>query len=290
MSKDQAESGMTPLEYPVAINVKTLLEAGAHFGHQTPKWNPRMTPFIYGARNGVHVINLDITMKQWERARKFIVDISAQGGNVLFVGTKQQAREIVKGEAERCGAYSVTSRWLGGTLSNFQTLKNSINRMKKLEELVGAAEAEGSKYNLSKKEKGRIRKTLDKLSATLGGIRSMKKPADLIFVVDINKEDIAIAEALRLHIPVVALVDTNTDPTKIAFPVAANDDAAKTIRLFAAGVADAILEGKAAYEARVPKESRGNNNDGGDNIPSGKKEHVVNNNTGSTGENSGAVA
>jgi small subunit ribosomal protein S2 len=228
------------------------MDAGAHFGHQTQRWNPKMLPNIYGARNGVHIINLDITMKKWEIARKYIVDRVSLGGNVLFVGTKQQAKDIIREEATRCGAFFVASRWLGGCLSNFQTIKNSIERMRRLENLLQEAAQENSKVKLNKKERLDISRQVEKLEANLGGIRNMKKTPDVIFLVDVVKESIAIAEANRLHIPVVALVDTNADPSAVSFAIPSNDDASRTIRLFSAAVADAVLEGRAIYNARVP--------------------------------------
>jgi small subunit ribosomal protein S2 len=240
------------LEPGTPVNIKNLIDAGAHYGHQTQRWNPKMLPYIYGARNGVHIINLDLTMKRWEIARKYIVDRVSLGGNVLFVGTKQQAKDIIKEEASRCGAFFVSSRWLGGCLSNFQTIKNSIERMRKMETLLADASAENSKVKLTKKERLDISRQVEKLEANLGGIRHMRKVPDVIFIVDVVKESIAIAEANRLHIPVVALVDTNADPGAVAFPIPSNDDAARTIRLFCSGVADAIIEGRAIQAARVP--------------------------------------
>ncbi len=252
-AKDVSTSQSTPaLEPGTPVTIKTLMDAGAHYGHQTQRWNPKMLPNIYGARNGVHIINLDLTMKKWEIARKYIVDRVSLGGNVLFVGTKQQAKDIVREEATRCGAFFVASRWLGGCLSNFQTMKNSIERMRKLENLLQEAAQENSKVKLNKKERLDISRQLEKLEANLGGIRNMKKVPDVIFLVDVVKESIAIAEANRLHIPVVALVDTNADPSAVAFPIPSNDDAARTIRLFSAAVADAVIEGRAMYSARVP--------------------------------------
>ena len=233
------------------VTIKTLIEAGAHYGHQTQRWNPKMLPNIYGARNGVHIINLDITMKRWEVARKYIVDRVSMGGNVLFVGTKQQAKEVVKEEASRAGAFYISSRWLGGCLSNFQTIKKSIERMRKLEKLIEDASAENSKVRLTKKERLDITRQVEKLEANLGGIRNMRKVPDLIFIVDVVKESIAIAEANRLHIPVIGLVDTNADPGSIAFPIPSNDDATKAIRLFCGAVADAILEGRAIQQSRT---------------------------------------
>ena len=235
------------------VNVKTLLEAGAHFGHQTERWNPKMMPYIYTQRNGVHIIDLDLTLRGWERARKFIADKVAIGGSLLFVGTKLQGREIVIAEAARCGAFHITTRWLGGTLTNFQTIKNSIDRMRKLEELLVKANDEKSDVKLNKKERLTIARDLSKLEANLGGIRSMRRVPDVLFVMDINKEAIAVSEARRLHIPVVALVDTNTDPSVVDFPIPSNDDSARTLKLFAAAVADAVLDGREAFEARSTK-------------------------------------
>ena len=232
------------------ISVKTLLDAGAHFGHQTERWNPKMMPYIYTQRNGVHIIDLDLTMRAWERARKFIADKVAIGGALLFVGTKLQGREIVISEAARCGAFHITTRWLGGTLTNFQTIKNSIDRMRKLEELLVKANDEKSDVKLNKKERLTIARDLSKLEANLGGIRSMRRVPDVLFVMDINKEAIAVSEARRLHIPVVALVDTNTDPSVVDFAIPSNDDSARTLKLFAAAVADAVLDGREAFEAR----------------------------------------
>jgi small subunit ribosomal protein S2 len=241
---------------PINVTIKSLLDAGAHFGHQTQRWNPKMLPYIYTERNGIHIINLDITLKLWQRARKYIVDTLSRGGNVLVVATKQQAREIVETEGKRSGAFYVTSRWLGGTLTNFETIKNSIDRMRKMEDYLAKADAEGSEVKLKKKEKLMIARQLEKLEANLGGIRNMKRRPDLLFVVDINKEAIAVAEARRLHIPVVALVDTNVDPETVQFPIPSNDDAARTIQLYLSAVADAVIEGRQAYESRRPKEQQ----------------------------------
>lgn len=238
---------------PVEVSIRTLLEAGAHYGHQRARWNPKMLPFIFTEKNGVHIINLDLSMKAWERARKYIVDRVSMGGNVLFVGTKQQCREIVQEEANRCGGFYVTARWLGGTLTNFETLKNSITRMKKLEELLLKSQEEESDIKLNKKERLGIARQLEKLETNLGGIRSMKKIPEIIFVVDISKDDIAVAEGKKANIPIIGLVDTNCDPTTIDFAIPSNDDAPKTIRLFTGAVADAIIEGKKIFESRGSK-------------------------------------
>ncbi len=252
-SLEQAKSDQLALEprAPVQIDLRTLLEAGAHYGHQTQRWNPKMLPNIFGVRNNVHIINLDLTLKQWERARKYVSDVIGRGGSILFVGTKNQARDIVRIEAQRCGAFHVTSRWLGGMLSNFQTMKNSIERMRKLEELLVQSQIEDSKIKLSKKEKLTISRDLAKLEGSLGGIRNLKRVPDVLFIVDIVKEAIAVSEARRLHIPVVAMVDTNSDPGIVDFPIACNDDSSKTIRLISCGICDAVLEGKAAFDARM---------------------------------------
>lgn len=238
---------------PVTVDLKSLLKAGAHFGHQTRRWNPKMIPYIFGERNQVHIINLDTTLELWERTRKYICDISSRGGSILFVGTKPNIRQTIKTEAERCGAFSVTSRWLGGTLSNFGTIKQSIDRIHRLEELLKKASDEDSEVRLNKKERLSIARDLEKLEVNLGGIRNMKKHPDLIFVVDINKESIAVAESRKLHIPVVALVDTNVNPDLVDFPIPSNDDSVRTVGLFTAAVADAVIEGRRQYAERMPK-------------------------------------
>ncbi len=254
ISSASPEQVPTQAQGQVHVTVKALLDAGAHFGHQTQRWNPKMLPYIYTERNGIHVINLDLTLKLWQRARKFIVETISRGGTMLLVATKAQAREIMAQEAQRCGAFHVCTRWLGGMLTNFDTIKASIDRMKKLEDYLARAEVPDSQVKLKKKEKLTIARQVEKLNDALGGIRDMRRRPDVIFVIDLAKEAIAIAEARRLHIPVIALVDTNVDPSRIEFPVPSNDDAARTIQLFAAAVADAVIEGKREYEMRRPKE------------------------------------
>ena len=238
------------------VNIRSLIEVGAHFGHQTERWNPKMMKYIFGEKNGVHIINLDKTVEAWARASKHIYETVARGGNILFVGTKVQAREVVKEEAARCGGHYVTSRWLGGTLTNFQTIRNSLSRMSKLEELLAAAENPNSEVKLRKKERLTIARQLEKLEANLGGIRSMKSAPEVMFVIDLNKEDIAIREAQRLNIPVVALTDTNVDPGTVAFPIPANDDSARTLRLFLAATADLVLEARKVYQSRMGRGGR----------------------------------
>jgi small subunit ribosomal protein S2 len=219
-----------------------------------------MMKYIFGEKNGVHIINLDKTIEAWTRASKFIFETVARGGNILFVGTKVQAREPVKEEAARCGGHHVTSRWLGGTLTNFQTIRNSLNRMSKLEELLAAAENPNSDVKLRKKERLTIARQLEKLEANLGGIRSMKSAPDVMFVIDLNKEDIAIREAQRLNIPVVALTDTNVDPGTIAFPIPANDDSSRTLRLFLSAIADVVINARKVHQSRS---GRGDESQGG---------------------------
>jgi small subunit ribosomal protein S2 len=262
-TKNTATATPAAIEPGTPVTIRSLMDAGAHYGHQTQRWNPKMLPYIYGARNGVHIINLDLTLKKWEVARKYIVDRVALGGNVLFVATKQQAKDIVKEEALRCGAFYIASRWLGGCLSNFQTIKNSIERMRKMENLLAESAQEGSKIRITKKERLDISRQVEKLEANLGGIRNMKKVPDVIFLVDVVKEQIAIAEANRLHIPVVALVDTNADPGAVNFPIPSNDDAARALKLFLSAAADAVLEGRAIYKARVPGADQQNGADAG---------------------------
>ncbi|MDZ4784659.1 MAG: 30S ribosomal protein S2 [bacterium] len=237
------------LEYPVTISIQSLMKAGAHFGHQTDKWNPKMGPYIYGERSGLHIINLDQTMDHWKKARKVVVDVCAKGGSVLFVGTKRQVRDIVKMEAERCNGFFVSTRWLGGTLTNFGTIKRSIDRMNKLKELLTKAQNASGEVKLVKKEQLKISREITKLELSLGGIKDMKGIPSVIFITDVNKENLAIAEARRLHIPVVALCDTNVNPRPIDFPIPSNDDGVRTLRLFAAAIADAAIEGANIYRA-----------------------------------------
>lgn len=240
---------------PVEISVATLLESGAHFGHQTERWNPKMLPFLFGQRSGVHIINLDFTLRAWQKARVAISKMAAEGGTVLFVGTKIQARDIVGEEATRCGAHYVTTRWLGGTLTNFSTIRKSIERMKKLEDLLSQAEDETSGVKLNKKEKLTLSRQLRRLDASIGGVRSMRRIPDLLVVLDVNKEHIAIAEARRLGIPIVGLVDSNSDPEAVDFPIPCNDDSARTLALLVRAMADAIMEGRKLFETRTPSTS-----------------------------------
>lgn len=239
---------------PVPVNLTNLLEAGAHFGHQTHRWNPKMLPFIFGEKNNVHIINLDLTLIHWEKAKKFLEDIGKRGGSLLFVGTKPQAKKLVEEAAERIGMFSVSQRWLGGTLSNFETIKRSIARIRSLEDLLEQARDEESGVKLNKKERLGITRELEKLESNLGGIRHMKHLPACLFVVDIARESIAVKEARKLHIPVVALVDTNVDPNEVDYAVPCNDDATRTLRLFINAAADAFAEGRESFLARAGKE------------------------------------
>ncbi len=228
------------------VTMRQLLEAGVHFGHQTGRWNPKMKPYIFGARNGIHIIDLQQTVQFLRTAYDFVTQAVAKGGEVLFVGTKRQAADIIFEESQRCGQYFVNHRWLGGMLTNFQTIKKSIERYKWLEGIV----ADESINNYPKKEAMGLMRELNKLKRNLGGIKDMNKLPAVVFVVDIKKEKIAINEAQRLKIPIMAIVDTNCDPDGIDYLVPGNDDAIRAIRLISAAVADAVNDGLALREQR----------------------------------------
>jgi len=222
------------------ITMKQLLEAGVHFGHQTRRWNPKMQKYIFGARNGIYIIDLQKTLRQFKETYRFVRELSSRGGNVLFVGTKKQAQESIFEEAQRCGMPYVNHRWLGGMLTNFTTIKKSIGRLKKYE----AMEEEQSWGNLTKKEILNITKEKEKLGKFLDGIKDMGKPPDAVFVIDPKREEIAIKEARKLGIPILAIVDTNCDPDLIDMVIPGNDDAIRSIRLFTSKIADAVIEGQ----------------------------------------------
>lgn len=224
----------------VTINMKDMLEAGAHYGHQARRWNPRMKPYIFGERNGIHIIDLQKTVKLFRRACDFLEKTTAQGGHVLFVGTKRMARDLVASESARCGMYYINHRWLGGTLTNLSTLRQSIHRLKRIEKM----EQDGTFEKLTKKEVLQIRREQEKLVRNLGGIKDMPGLPRAMFVVDAHKEQIAIKEAQRLGIPVVAITDTNADPQGISYPIPGNDDSLRSIQLFISTVAEACLAGK----------------------------------------------
>ncbi|WP_243545636.1 30S ribosomal protein S2 [Pseudodesulfovibrio tunisiensis] len=231
------------------VTMKQMLETGVHFGHQTRRWNPKMRPFIFGARNGIHIIDLQQTVKLFAKAHDFIADAVAKGGKVLFIGTKRQAQEAVAQEAERAGMFFVTHRWMGGTLTNFQTIKGSIDRLKNLETMF----EDGSINRFPKKEIVHMNREVKKLNLALGGIKDMTEAPAAAFVVDPKREHIAIQECRKLGIPVVAVTDTNCDPDMIDYIIPGNDDAIRAIKLFATHMADACLEGQAQQKDAAAK-------------------------------------
>jgi small subunit ribosomal protein S2 len=233
------------------IGVKELLEAGVHFGHQTRRWNPKMKPFIFDARNGIHIIDLSKSAQQLNAACEFLAGIVRKGGQILFVGTKKQAQETIKDAAKTCGQLYATERWLGGTLTNFGTVKKSIARMKQIEKM----ESDGSINDYVKQEQSMIRREHARQYKYFDGIRSMEKYPAAMFVVDVKREHNAVAEARRLKIPVVAIVDTNCDPGLVDYPIAGNDDAIRSVRLILSAIVQAIGEAKAEYDS---KRARGN--------------------------------
>ena len=224
------------------VTMKQMLETGVHFGHQTRRWNPKMRPFIFGARNGIHIIDLQQTVKLFRIAYDKVVDTVAKGGKVLFIGTKRQAQEAVAAEAGRAHQFYVTNRWMGGTLTNFVTIQKSIERLKKLEAMF----ADGSINRYQKKEVLLLQRELDKLEESLGGIKDMDSLPQLAFIIDPNREDIAVKECRKLGIPIVAVTDTNCDPDEVDYLMPANDDAIRAVRLLTSKMADAVLEGKAS--------------------------------------------
>ncbi len=228
----------------VEITMRELLEAGVHFGHQARRWNPKMAPYIFTKRNGIHIIDLSKTIPLFKSAMKFVTEEVAKGADVLFVGTKKQAQAIIEEQAQRCGAYYINQRWLGGLLTNFQTVRKSVAKLKKLEKM----EAEGAFEILPKKEVVKLKRQKEKLERFLKGIVDMERIPDIIYIVDTVREELAVKEANKLGIPIVAIADTNCDPDVIDYPIPGNDDAIKAINLITSKLADAILEGKALRE------------------------------------------
>ena len=226
------------------ISMRALLEAGVHFGHNTGRWNPKMKQYIFGARNGIHIIDLQHTVKLFRQAFQAVVDTTAKGETVLFVGTKKQAQDVMVEEATRSGQHYVTQRWLGGTLTNFKTVKGSLERLRGLEKM----EEDGTLFALTKREQVMIRRDRDKLMKSLGGIKGLTKPPGMLFVIDPHKEHIAVDEARKLEIPVVAITDTNCDPDRIDYVIPGNDDAIRAIKLFAGKIADAAILGAKVYK------------------------------------------
>ena len=228
----------------VEITMKELLEAGVHFGHQTRRWNPKMKEYIFGERNGIHIIDLQKTLKMFREASRFVSELASQGRVILFVGTKRQAQEAIAEEGRRCGMFYVNHRWLGGTLTNWATLQKSIKRLKTLKSMI----EDGRMAQLSKKEAARLERELKHLHQNLEGVENMSTPPDAMFVVDSHTEQIAVREARRMGVPVVAVVDTNSDPDQVDWVIPGNDDALRAIRLFTTKIADAVVEGRAAFE------------------------------------------
>ncbi len=229
------------------VTMKELLEAGVHFGHQTRRWNPKMGPYIFGARNGIHIIDLQKTVQFFKVAYNYVVQTVADGGIVLFVGTKKQAQDAIAEEAKRCGMYYVNHRWLGGMLTNYQTISRSIARLKDFE----AMKEDGTLKRFPKKEVLMMEKRAAKLERSLGGIKDMGRLPDIVYVVDPRKEDIAVAEARKMDVSLLAIVDSNCDPTEINYPIPGNDDAIRAIRLLTSRVADAVVDGKKLAEERL---------------------------------------
>jgi len=231
----------------VSVTMKELLEAGVHFGHQTKRWNPKMKEFIFGQRNGIYIVDLQKTIKSFKEALQFVKTVAESGKDILFVGTKKQAQDIVRDSAAKCEASFVNQRWLGGLLTNFGVVRGSVEKLKELEEM----KEDGRWELLSKKEQSRLEKVFKKLSKNLGGIKNMLQLPGAMFVIDSSKEVIALAEAKKMRIPIVAVVDTNGDPDNIEYPIPGNDDAVRAIELFASKIAESIIEGK---KSRITKE------------------------------------
>jgi small subunit ribosomal protein S2 len=252
-----APAPMASGELPLPL--RSMLDAGVHFGHQTKRWNPKMRPFIYGARNGIHIIDLDQSVRLFKRAYDFVVDAVGRGGSILFVGTKRQAQDIVQEEARRSGMYFVTNRWLGGTLTNFRTIKQGLDRLRTLERM----KEDGTHEQLLKKEVVRLEKERDRLEKYLGGLKGMSAVPAAIFVIDPHQELIAVSEARKLAVPVIAITDTNCDPDLIDFVIPGNDDAIRSIRLVTGRIADAAIEGSQRRKDNLQQDASGGVGGGG---------------------------
>ena len=251
----QAETtaqGLPQLRGDLPLPLRSLLDAGVHFGHQTKRWNPKMRPYIFGARNGVHIIDLDQTARLFRRAYNFIAETVGRGGHILMVGTKRQAQEIVQEEAVRSGSYYVVNRWLGGTLTNFRTIKQGLDRLRQLERM----REDGTYLQLPKKEVSRLEKERERSEKYLGGLKTMSALPAAVFVIDPSMETIAVEEARKLEIPVIAITDTNCDPDLIDYVIPGNDDAIRSIKLITARVADAVVEGSQRRKEFQPREEQ----------------------------------
>ena len=258
-SVETTAQGLPQLRGDFPLPLRSLLDAGVHFGHQTKRWNPKMRPYIYGARNGIHIIDLDQTARLFARAYQFVVDSVGRGGHVLMVGTKRQAQEIVQEEALRSGSYFVVNRWLGGTLTNFRTIKMGLERMRQLERM----KEDGTHMSITKKEVSRLEKERERFEKYLGGLKNMTSLPTALFIIDPAMETIAVAEANKIGIPVIAITDTNCDPDKIDYVVPGNDDAIRSIRLITARIADAAVEGSQRRKETVGREETQQRREGG---------------------------
>jgi len=254
-----------------AIAMKELLEAGVHFGHQTKRWNPKMKEYIFGERNGIYILDLGKTVKLFNTAEQFVNRLASEGRTILFVGTKRQAKDVISEEAERCGMFHVNERWLGGLLTNFATIQRSLGRLRDLEAMA----TDGRFDTLSKKEIARNEKERKKLAKNLDGIRGMSRLPDAVFIVDTKKEQIAVDEARKLKIPVIGIVDTNCDPDEVDFVIPGNDDALRSIRLFASRIADAVISGrdmKQSADADVSRDAGDDDGGGGGDESGGRRQ------------------
>jgi small subunit ribosomal protein S2 len=246
--------GLPELGGEFALPLKALLDAGVHFGHQTKRWNPKMRQYIYGARNGIHIVDLDQTARLFTRAYRFIQETTSRGGHVLFIGTKRQAQEIVTEEANRSGSFYVVNRWLGGTLTNFRTIKQGLERMRQLERM----KEDGTYLQLPKKEVSRLEKERERFEKYVGGLKNMGAIPAAVFIIDPSMEPIAVQEARKLNIPIVAITDTNCDPDLIDYVIPGNDDAIRSIKLITSRIADACIEGaQRRKDAAPPREDNG---------------------------------
>jgi len=253
---DLNSQGVPQLRGDLPLPLKALLDAGVHFGHQTKRWNPKMRPFIYGARNGIHIVDLDQTARLFARAFHFVQETVARGGHLLFIGTKRQAQEIVQEEALRSGSYFVVNRWLGGTLTNFRTIKGGLERMRQLERM----KEDGTHLQLPKKEVSRLEKERERLEKYLGGLKNMGSLPAAVFIIDPAMETIAVQEAKKLGLPIIAITDTNCDPDAVDYIIPGNDDAIRSIKLITQRIADAVVEGA---QRRKEQPSRGDEGGGG---------------------------
>ena len=260
--------GLPQLRGDFPLPLRSLLDAGVHFGHQTKRWNPKMRPYIYGARNGIHIIDLDQTARLFARAYNFVVDTVGRGGHILMVGTKRQAQEIVREEATRSGSYFVVNRWLGGTLTNFRTIKTGLDRMRQLERM----KEDGTHLSITKKEVSRLEKERERFEKYLGGLKNMGSLPTALFVIDPAMELIAVNEANKIGIPVIAITDTNCDPDKIDFVIPGNDDAIRSIKLIPSRIADAAVEGGQRRKETVGREE---SHGGGDRRGGGPQAEII---------------